>query len=749
MDKLKNMGKWKAAVLTLALLAAAVGIALFPHKEENNPAETQEYADVDKSEETPEYAGVDKSEEIPEDEEDLIIIHSNLIQNLDYVLMREDIYCVDTGDTWIYITQEGEALTPDSYTVAYPFHEGLACVCKEGKYGFIDTEGGTVIDFVYDRATPFVEGAAYFCKGGSYGFMDRTGTPLFYLDCDSVSNFQEGLARISVDGRYGYINREGEIIIPPVYDYGSNFQDGYAQVRKDNKEGVIDRAGRELVAPEYVEIDRRGDCFIGEKNGKYYIFDSQGKALLEEPCDEVSGYDEIFLRYADTGKHGFIHEGKAVFLDPAYSLGVILHDRELVIAWQDGYQGVMSFQGEVKIPFCYNSITYDKGAEVFIVSNEEQDKGLIAADDFSQPVKCIYRSIGPFVNGQAAVSVEGKYGIIDTQGNLILPLEYDEIHLLENGAYWFKKDEASYLFDAAGTLLNVGNYDSIMLRGSCYVTQMNYTHVGILNVAGEVILEPVCYNASHRYGYYEYKAGIMVLSRDDQDGAMLIRTQKEEPEEEEWTNPFRYNEITPRIPQFWNLVKNGSIFTEDIYDWDVFDSEWNCARNSYMIYDYWHTGRPVLHIRSVPYVQTGPGHLSYSAFFSWKGEEAVCLLDGYECGGTAGGDEMCFWYDTEEERVLLGISGYAGGFGGVASYGSVYDYEDGEISLRVSFERISEGVGSYNVEEYLENAELYYDSNDQPCTRETIRNAGVATGYYINGELTTIEHYREVRERYH
>lgn len=735
MDKLKNMGKWKAAVLILALLAVAVGITLFPHKKEDNPAETQE------------YVGVDKSEEIPGDEEDLIIIHSDLIQNLDYVLMREDIYCVDIGDEWIYITQEGEALTPDSYTVAYPFHEGLACVCKEGKYGFIDTEGRTVIDFLYDRATPFVEGAAYFCKDGSYGFMDRTGTPLFYLDCDSVSHFQEGLARISVDGSYGYIDREGEIIIPPVYDYGSNFQDGYAQIRKDNKEGIIDRTGRALVACEYVEIERRGDCFIGEKNGKYYIFDSQGNALLEEPCDEVSGYDEIFLRYADTGKQGFIHEGKVVFLDPAYSLGVILHDRELVIAGQDGYQGVISFRGEVKIPFCYNSLTYDEEAGVFIVSNEERDK-LIAADDFSQPAVCSYRSIGPFVNGRAAVSMEGKYGIIDTQGNLILPLEYDEIHLLGNGAYWFKKDEASYLFDAAGTLLNVGNYDSIMLRGSCYVTQKNYTHVGILNAAGEVILEPVCYNASHRYGYYEHKAGIMVLSGDYQDGILLVRTQREEVEEEEWTNPFRFNEITPRIPQFWNLVKDGSVFTEDIYDWGIFDSEWNCARNSCVIYDYWHTGRPALFVSCDPYVQGGPGHLGYSALFSWKGEEAVCLLDGYECGGTSGGDQVCFWYDTEEDRLLPGTSGYAGGFGGEASYGSVYDYEDGEITKRVSFEWISQSVSEYDEEEYLENAELYYDADGRPFTRETILNSGCVEGYYVNGELTTIEHYQEVRDRY-
>ena len=182
MDKLKNMGKWKIAVLILALLAVAVGIALFLHYGENIPPETQEYAGMDKSEEIledepertseedspanglPQEASQEDSEadreENADDTQYPIIIQNDLTQNLDFVFMTEDIYCLDTGDTWIYITQEGEALTPDTYTVAYPFHEGLACACKEGKYGFIDTSGKTVIEFIYDRSQHKLAGQA-------------------------------------------------------------------------------------------------------------------------------------------------------------------------------------------------------------------------------------------------------------------------------------------------------------------------------------------------------------------------------------------------------------------------------------------------------------------------------------------------------------------------------------------------------------------------------------------------------------
>ena len=42
-------------------------------------------------------------------------------------------------------------------------------------------------------------------------------------------------------------------------------------------------------------------------------------------------------------------------------------------------------------------------------------------------IKCQYESAQPFKDGVAIVSKSGKLGIIDTQGNVLLPLKYSEI----------------------------------------------------------------------------------------------------------------------------------------------------------------------------------------------------------------------------------------------------------------------------------------------------------------------------------
>lgn len=673
-----------------------------------------------------------------------VITSSDYTKRIHVLFASEDIYCIDTGEAFLYITQEGEALTADIYEMAYPFHEGLACACKDGKYGYIDREGNTAIDFVYDRAAPFVEGLAYFCKGDSYGFMDETGTPLFYLDCDSVSAFQEELAFICVDGKYGYIDKAGEIVIEPAYDMADYFEDGFAEIRKDNRAGVIDKEGRQVVVPEYAEIERAGAYFIAEKNGKYDIFDREGKKLLEESCDQVSFWNGVVeLRYEEQGISGFINRGKVVLLEENYDLVAFLPDRELMIAKRNEMYGVLDLQGQLKIPFRYDYIYYDEEAEAFLATDAEQKRSILNADDFLLRTTCDYDYIDFFVNGQAVVGLDEKYGTIDRDGNLLMPVAYDKIGLFENGAYWYQKDSMSYLYDKDGKLLRVGEYYNITYKDCLYEVETDNWDMGFLDEEGNMILAPVYHNTWSSYD----NPGIMLLRRSDYTGNyVIVKTPNEE--REDLYDVLLYNEITPKNAQFWEFLREGSFAVEEEAGGPkIYFSEWQGSKTACRIYDFGHTGSPVLYVCLSPYIQAVFPE-SYSGFFTLQGEEVVCLLSGYECGGSLGGNYMCLWYDTEEEKLLLGDWIHVGGFGGSSGGGSLYDYVGGEVSPRVSFLHISQTARNHDREELLENAGLYYDGKERPYTAETILDADAVSEYYVNGELTRIERYREVTERY-
>lgn len=610
-----------------------------------------------------------------------IITHLTGINgDIDSMISSDDVYYVSVDEQYFYVTQEGEKLTNDEYEKAYPFNEGLACVCKNGKYGFLDKEGRYGIPFQYDDAGPFVEGLAYFSIGEEYGFMDQTGTPAFYLDCDSVSNFQEGLAYICTDGRYGYIDQNGGIVIEPVYQDADYFQNGFAKVMKNGKFGIIDKTGQEIVELKYQQIERYEDSVIGF-------------------------YNEVL------GECGYLCNGNVVKFKENYEFKDFIPERKLIVLKLGERWGIIDFDGNIKVPFEYGFIRYDKDSSVFIVRDKEEKKGILSAEDFTWKVSCIYDSIDYFVNGKAVVEVGEKYGVIDADGNIDMPVSYDRIGLFENGGYWYKQGETSYLFDADGKLLDEGNYAGISYEKNCYWVSKKGSRlftVGFLDLSGKVILSP-------KYDLVQYhdfgEPGIELLS-----GHGNIVVKMEDKEREELPRALQYNKLTPRVSEYLDFLKNGTFFVEDMSSsgHETSLSEWTGYEIITRLYDFGQLGKPALYLYGSP-EGGGFGTSTHSGFFACQGREVVCLASGYNGGGSAGGDSVSLWYDEEEEKLLPGRWG---------SYTAteIYDLIDGKCSPKVSFDIFEKSPG--------------------PEGGEFIKS------YYVNGEKTTEERYKDVRKRY-
>ena len=139
---------------------------------------------------------------------------------------------------------------------------------------------------------------------------------------------------------------------------------------------------------------------------------------------------------------------------------------------------------------------------------------------------------------------------------------------------------------------------------------------------------------------------------------------------------------------------------------------------------------------------------SCSGLFTVRDGQIVQVLAGSECGGTAGGEQVCFAYDRKEDTWKPGVRGGYGGFGGYASVGEVYVLQEGEAAQEVSFSRCEQSMENYGEEELLDNAGLFYDYEDVPYTEETIMEAGYITEYSIDGRQVPVEQYHETTERY-
>jgi len=111
-------------------------------------------------------------------------------------------------------------------------------------------------------------------------------------------------------------------------------------------------------------------------------------------------------------------------------------------------------------------------------------------------------------------------------------------------------------------------------------------------------------------------------------------------------------------------------------------SEWDFELTARKMFDFDGDGVDELWIEA-----SEPGGFDkFSGFYCIEDAQVKELLTGYITGGTIGGDEVAMYYDTQTKQHLAGLSGYAGGFGGNASYGTYYECENGQLREVLSLE---------------------------------------------------------------
>lgn len=124
-----------------------------------------------------------------------------------------------------------EQLTPDS----------IVKFCRQGKWGYKDWKGNVLIQPVYENAYSFHDGMACVEKDGMLGFINRQNELVIDYKYDSATSFSEGLAAVSAGEKSGYIDKEGNEVLPMEFDVATGFEDGKAIVRQDGRWGVLDR----------------------------------------------------------------------------------------------------------------------------------------------------------------------------------------------------------------------------------------------------------------------------------------------------------------------------------------------------------------------------------------------------------------------------------------------------------------------------------------------------------------------------
>lgn len=443
---------------------------------------------------------------------------------------------------WGFIDKNGKMITGYEYNEALYFSEGLAPVRKDDKWGYINEKGEVAIDFIYDSVSAFEPETklAWVIKDNKAGLIDTTGKFVVDLIYDKVGMFNEGMATVLLDGKMGCIDKEGNVVVDIKYDRITKFSNGLACVQLNKKLGFIDKENNIVVPLEYTsavafdsdytfvkkenednfivinknnEIISKIECdsvspivdgvAIIEKDEMYNLVDIYGNKLSNYEYEDYSEFSEGLLAVQLDEMWGFV-DTKGELVIPCVFDEVGDFSNGIVNACYAGSWGFIDTKGEVVLPFKYNVST---------VTNFNEGYAAVYADGFN----CGFlNEIGEFVIGNitekiidytdmavvenyASMKKDGKWGLYDKNGNLLIDHIYDEdLFVREERICTYDSETGLYgVLDVNGNIIADFKYDKVFeyTNGMAIYSVVNENdeeyYYGFLDSEGNEITEAI------------------------------------------------------------------------------------------------------------------------------------------------------------------------------------------------------------------------------------------------------------------
>ena len=425
-----------------------------------------------------------------------------------------------------------------AYTNVGDFHYGMAVAQKKlpngepGEYwGVVDEEGKVRIAFKY-RSLRYVdnlndEDNLYVCRTDrGYGFVSTSSGEILSTTYSDLTD--EGGERWSVrrNGKMGIVkvgeangSFRVETIIPCEYDQvQAGDGDEYYVVTNGSLHGLLDWDGKTIIACVYDDVDLNkyvGFCSV-KRNGLKGLMSKTGEELI--PC--------AFDDFGVINKHFF---------------------------WtrKDNTYGIYSSEGEKVQPCKFSSFFVYEGKkkkEVSLSDFAQLDQrqhpdlyavvsgkvGTLDSKKFTTKLPCAYDYLSDFAtrmkitNGGlteqrlAVCRLNGKYGIVNSEGKQIQPMGFDELRKDVSDP---SSKELPDMGSARDLHVRIGDKWGILTADGEQLAEVKFDSVGVFHDGLAVV------KAAERYGYINRSGAIVIPIQwmnayDFSEGLAALRVDK-------------------------------------------------------------------------------------------------------------------------------------------------------------------------------------------------------------------------------
>lgn len=400
------------------------------------------------------------------------------------------------------------------------------------------------------------------------------------------------------------------------------------QSKEDGKFGCLDELNNLIIPMNYQRMDFSNRFIVASDDVFSFVFDDLGNIIFKMKAYGLEVLDRNI--YIADHKIVIVKQGKSIEIDTKYEIRLKDCIREnnylkicIVDDKVDNRFGIVNLQGQVLLPFeyhnigvfvdgfsivrknkCYGvvdryytmiipchyeSITYDKNAGLFLTNlgcMTKSGEHIVYINGDNLLLSSKYRRIDKFINGVAIVDMvidkKLKYGLVNSQGEEILPPIYSFMKRLSNGMFKCSLNGKVGILSKHGRyiipnqFLSVGEYENEL---SFVVTSVDGTYTkdslreyGYIDLEGNIVLSSCSYISKQleglsvvcRKGVWEF-FNLLERKITKVEGASYVGLPHDDLAKVNYGGTYTQKNV---IGGKWGFVdKNGSIVINPTFDY--------------------------------------------------------------------------------------------------------------------------------------------------------------------------------------
>ncbi len=395
-------------------------------------------------------------------------------------------YKIQLFDKWGILDKNYNPILPCIYDNIYYYYDSMIVVIRDYKIGFLDKNLKEIIPCKYDDSRIVDESRAWVAKEDKWGLIDKNGGVIIPFIYDYVRKAENGIIWVVKDDKWGLIDESGKQLLPFIYDKVGPISMGKVWVKNENLNAIINLKGDLIQNCNYEGITglEYAHAIVSDGNGKCGIIDDSYNEIIPLKYDSIRLQPEGYI-YELTDESGMV-ESKYV----SYDGDTIMTESQYCGRWSE-----------------------EEASEFYRLENERKDR-----------LKDKYDSIWQFSEGLSRVRKDGKYGFIDANDNVIIPLIYSVAKNFSEGLAAVKEgDKYGYINQKGELVIDCQFNDATnFCNGYGNVRMSNKKLWGAINQEGKLVIDCkydhiyadkegfIYVMIDHKHGFYNKDGSIII-----------------------------------------------------------------------------------------------------------------------------------------------------------------------------------------------------------------------------------------------